>query len=51
MKVVIVGGGIVGASTAYYLALKGIASTIVERTEIAAAASGKAGGFLGRRFV
>ena len=38
--VVIVGGGIVGAATAYYLACRGIASTIVERDRVAAHASG-----------
>ena len=38
--VVIVGGGIVGAATAYFLARRGIASTIVERDRVAAHASG-----------
>lgn len=42
------GGGIHGVSTAYYLAQKGIPSLIVEKSSIAAAASGKAGGFLAR---
>ncbi|CAN0064405.1 unnamed protein product [Scytosiphon promiscuus] len=45
-RVVIVGGGIVGASTAYHLALRGIKPVVVERSKVAAAASGKAGGFL-----
>ena len=36
----IVGGGIVGAATAYYLACRGIASTVVERDRVAAHASG-----------
>lgn len=35
-------------STAYYLAQKGVPSLIIERSSIAAAASGKAGGFLAR---
>ena len=39
-------GGIRGVATAYFLAQRGVPSTIVERVEIAAAASGKAGGFL-----
>mmetsp|Transcript_20284 Transcript_20284/g.26328 ORF Transcript_20284/g.26328 Transcript_20284/m.26328 type:complete len:367 (+) Transcript_20284:47-1147(+) len=46
--IIIVGGGIVGVSTAYYLALRGFTSTIVEKTGIASSASGKAGGFLAR---
>jgi glycine/D-amino acid oxidase-like deaminating enzyme len=46
--VVIVGAGIVGCSTAYYLALQGVKCTLVDEVGIAAAASGKAGGFLAR---
>ena len=38
--VVIIGGGIVGAATAYFLARRGIASTVVERDRVAAHASG-----------
>jgi glycine/D-amino acid oxidase-like deaminating enzyme len=45
-SVVICGGGIIGASIAYYLAKRGVASTIIERSAVACAASGKAGGFL-----
>ena len=48
MKVVICGGGIVGISTAYQLALRGVAATVLERHGPACAASGKAGGFLAR---
>jgi glycine/D-amino acid oxidase-like deaminating enzyme len=44
MRVVICGGGAIGASTAYFLARRGIDVIVVERTE--AAASGRAGGFL-----
>ncbi len=47
-RVVICGGGIIGVSTAYHLAKKGVPCTIVERCSIACAASGKAGGFLAR---
>ena len=47
-RVVILGGGIHGASIAYYLTKRGIKPTIIERTAVAAAASGKAGGFLAR---
>ena len=45
-RVVILGCGIQGCATAYFLAQRGVPSTIVDRVEIAAAASGKAGGFL-----
>ena len=46
MRVVICGAGVIGACTAYFLARRGIEVVVVERTEVAAAASGKAGGFL-----
>jgi glycine/D-amino acid oxidase-like deaminating enzyme len=46
MRVVICGGGVIGACTAYYLSRRGIEVIVVERTEVAGAASGKAGGFL-----
>jgi glycine/D-amino acid oxidase-like deaminating enzyme len=46
MRVVICGGGVIGASIAYFLARRGIAPIVVERTGIACAASGKSGGFL-----
>jgi glycine/D-amino acid oxidase-like deaminating enzyme len=46
MRVVICGGGVISACTAYFLSRRGIDVTVVERTEVAAAASGKAGGFL-----
>jgi glycine/D-amino acid oxidase-like deaminating enzyme len=49
-RVVVLGGGIHGVSTAYQLALKGVPSLIIEKTSIAAAASGKAGGFLARNW-
>jgi len=48
-KVVILGGGLQGCASAYYLQLRGFDDvTIVERTSVAAAASGKGGGFLAR---
>ena len=46
MHVVICGGGVIGACTAYFLSRRGIDVTVVERADVAAAASGKAGGFL-----
>ena len=46
MRVVICGGGVIGSCTAYFLARRGVDVTVVERTGIACAASGKAGGFL-----
>jgi len=46
MGVIVVGGGIIGVSTAYFLAKRGESVTVIERQGIACAASGKAGGFL-----
>jgi glycine/D-amino acid oxidase-like deaminating enzyme len=46
MRVVICGGGVIGACAAYFLSRRGVEVIVVERTEVAAAASGKAGGFL-----
>jgi len=46
MRVLICGGGVIGASIAYFLSCRGIAATVIERTGLACAASGKAGGFL-----
>lgn len=50
-KIVIIGGGIHGVSTAYYLSTHyKLPCAIVEQTSIACAASGKAGGFLAREW-
>ena len=38
----------IGASIAYFLSRRGIKATVIERTGIACAASGKSGGFLAR---
>ena len=40
------GAGVIGASVAYFLARRGVAVTVVERSGVACAASGKSGGFL-----
>ena len=46
MRVVICGGGVIGACTAYFLSLRQVEVLVVERTGVACAASGKSGGFL-----
>src|SRR3954454_6004772 len=46
--VLICGGGVIGASIAYFLSRRGIKATVIDRTGIACAASGKSGGFLAR---
>lgn len=46
MRILILGGGAIGASTAYFLSRRGAEVVLVERTGVACAASGKSGGFL-----
>ena len=46
MRVLICGGGVIGASIAYFLSCCGVEATVIERTGLACAASGKSGGFL-----
>jgi glycine/D-amino acid oxidase-like deaminating enzyme len=48
MHVLIGGGGVIGASIAYFLSRGGVRSTVIESTGLACAASGKSGGFLAR---
>jgi glycine/D-amino acid oxidase-like deaminating enzyme len=46
MRVLICGGGVIGASIAYFLSRRGAQAVVIERTGVACAASGKSGGFL-----
>jgi glycine/D-amino acid oxidase-like deaminating enzyme len=48
VRVLICGGGVIGASIAYFLSRRGVAVTVIEGTGVACAASGKSGGFLAR---
>jgi glycine/D-amino acid oxidase-like deaminating enzyme len=50
MRVVICGGGVIGALVAYFLSRRGNKPIVVERVGVACAASGKAGGFLARHW-
>jgi glycine/D-amino acid oxidase-like deaminating enzyme len=46
VRVLICGGGVIGASIAYFLSRRGAEALVIERTGLACAASGKSGGFL-----
>ena len=46
MRVLICGGGVIGAAIAYFSSLKRTEVVVIERTGVACAASGKSGGFL-----
>jgi glycine/D-amino acid oxidase-like deaminating enzyme len=46
MRVLICGGGAIGASIAYFLSLRQVEAVVIERTGVGSAASGKSGGFL-----
>src|SRR6201984_2079789 len=46
MRVLICGGGVIGASIAYFLSSRGVHPASTKRTGLAGAASGKSGGFL-----
>jgi glycine/D-amino acid oxidase-like deaminating enzyme len=48
VHVLICGGGVIGASIAYFLSRRGVTATVIESTGLACAASGKSGGFLAR---
>ncbi|ERM99286.1 hypothetical protein AMTRI_Chr02g253920 [Amborella trichopoda] len=45
-RILVCGGGVIGICTAFFLAKKGASVGLVEKSAIACAASGKAGGFL-----
>jgi glycine/D-amino acid oxidase-like deaminating enzyme len=45
-RTVICGGGAIGAAIAYFISLRGARPIVIERYEVAGAASGKSGGFL-----
>src|SRR5215470_16698027 len=45
-RIVICGGGAIGAAIAYFTSRGGAQPTVIERYEVAGAASGKSGGFL-----
>src|SRR5512143_2878648 len=45
-RIVICGGGVIGVAIAYFLSRRGAQPIVIERHEIAGAASGKSGGFL-----
>ena len=46
MRVLICGGGVIGASLAYFFSRRGARPMVIERTGLACASSGKSGGFL-----
>jgi glycine/D-amino acid oxidase-like deaminating enzyme len=45
-RIVICGGGAIGAAIAYFISLRGARPIVIERYEVGGAASGKSGGFL-----
>jgi gamma-glutamylputrescine oxidase len=44
--VVVIGGGLLGAATAYWLARSGIATVLIEQGDLASGATGRNGGFM-----
>src|SRR3954469_7244972 len=44
--VVVIGGGLLGAATAYWLARAGIATVVIEQGDLASGATGRNGGFM-----
>ena len=50
MRVLILGGGVIGTSIAYHLSARGADVVVIERNAVACAASGKSGGFLAQNW-
>ena len=50
MRVLVLGGGVVGTSIAYHLSARGADVVVIERNAVACAASGKSGGFLAQNW-
>ncbi len=48
MRVLICGGGVIGALVAYFLSLRQVEAVVIERVALASVASGKSSGFLAR---
>jgi gamma-glutamylputrescine oxidase len=44
--VVVIGGGLLGAATAYWLARAGVATVLIEQSQLASGATGRNGGFM-----
>src|SRR5215212_7488951 len=45
-EVVVIGGGLLGAATAYWLARSGVAAVLIEQGDLASGATGRNGGFM-----
>lgn len=46
VDVAVIGGGLLGAATCYWLAQAGVRAVLLERTALAAGATGRNGGFV-----
>jgi gamma-glutamylputrescine oxidase len=46
-NVVVIGGGLLGTATAYWLARSGVATVLIEQGGLASGATGRNGGFMG----
>lgn len=50
MQAIVIGGGVIGASAAYYLSERGVETTILERSSIGAGNTGRANGGIRAQF-